>query len=306
MPLIAGLSKYCSSSVREILFAWFFLLGLRLIFLAMTFYEKIQQTAAFIQSQTSVQPKVGIILGSGLGGLIDAVAIESEIAYNIIPNFPTSTVEGHAGKLVFGKLGGKDVLLMAGRFHYYEGYDMQEVTFPVRVMKELGVETLIVSNAAGGMNTDYQVGDLVIIKDHINLFPEHPLRGRNDERLGVRFLDMSEPYDTQLISKATSIAQAKGLKVHTGVYVGLQGPTFETRAEYKWLHIIGGDVVGMSTVPEVIVARHGGLKVFAASVVTDLGIRDELNTISHEEVLEAANEAAPKLAGLVADLVSVM
>jgi len=270
----------------------------------MSLFDKIQETITFIQNRIAARPAVGIILGSGLGGLIDIVEKEVEISYGEVPNFPESTVAGHAGKLVFGKLGGKDVVLMAGRFHYYEGYDMLEVTFPVRVMKGLGVSTLIVSNAAGGMNADYKVGDLVIIRDHINLFPEHPLRGRNDERLGVRFPDMSEPYDLNLILKAKEIAAARGIKVHTGVYVGLQGPTFETRAEYKWLHIIGGDVVGMSTVPEVIVARHGGLRVFAASVVTDLGIRDELNTISHEEVLEAANAAAPVLAGLVAELIA--
>jgi purine-nucleoside phosphorylase len=272
----------------------------------MSLFDHIRETASFIQSRIHQTPSVGIILGSGLGGLIDAVTIETEIAYSEIPHFPVSTVQGHAGKLVFGKLGGKDVMLMAGRFHYYEGYNMQEVTFPVRVMKALGMDTLIVSNAAGAMNTSYAVGDLVIIKDHINLFPEHPLRGPNDERLGVRFLDMSEPYDLQLIAKAKDIAASQNLTVHTGVYVGLQGPTFETRAEYHWLHVIGGDVVGMSTVPEVIVARHGGMRVFAASVVTDLGIRDELNTISHEEVLEAANAAAPKLAGLVAKLVAQM
>lgn len=269
----------------------------------MNLFDKIQETSSFIQSKINQRPSIGIILGSGLGGLIDVVTKETEIAYTDIPHFPVSTVQGHAGKLVFGKLGGKNVMLMAGRFHYYEGYSIQDVTFPVRVMKALGVETLIVSNAAGAMNTSYNVGDLVIIKDHINLFPEHPLRGPNDERLGVRFLDMSEPYDLQLIEKAKNIAADNNLNVHTGVYVGLQGPTFETRAEYYWLHVIGGDVVGMSTVPEVIVARHGGIKVFAASVVTDLGIRDELNTISHEEVLEAANAAAPKLAGLVAALV---
>lgn len=269
----------------------------------MTLFDQIQETATFIKSKISNLPQTGIILGSGLGGLIDVISKEVEISYGEIPNFPVSTVAGHAGKLVFGKLGAKDVVLMAGRFHFYEGYSMQEVTFPVRVMQALGVETLIVSNAAGGMNQAYNVGDIVIIRDHINLFPEHPLRGKNDERLGVRFQDMSEPYDLQLIDKARAIANEKSLKVHTGVYVGLQGPTFETRAEYKWLHIIGGDVVGMSTVPEVIVARHGNMKVFAASVVTDLGIREEMSTISHEEVLEAANAAAPKLAGLVADLV---
>jgi len=272
----------------------------------MNTFDNIQETVSFIHTKIKTSPTVGIILGSGLGGLIDVVTKEVEISYSEIPHFPASTVQGHAGKLVFGKLGGKEVVLMAGRFHYYEGYSMQEVTFPVRVMKALGVETLILSNASGAMNAAYQVGDLVLIKDHINLFPEHPLRGKNDERLGVRFLDMSEPYDLKLIAAAQKIAADQQLTVHTGVYVGLQGPTFETRAEYHWLHVIGGDVVGMSTVPEVIVARHGGMKVFAASVVTDLGIRDELNTISHEEVLEAANAAAPKLAALVAELVAGM
>lgn len=269
----------------------------------MSLFDTIQQTRQFIQSKITTAPTVGIILGSGLGGLIDAVSIDTEIPYSDIPNFPESTVDGHAGKLVFGTLGGKNVVLMAGRFHYYEGYTMQEITFPVRVMRALGVETLIVSNAAGAMNRDYAVGDLVIIKDHINLFPEHPLRGPNDERLGVRFPDMSDPYDIRLVEKARKIADDQQLRVHTGVYVGLQGPTFETRAEYYWLHVIGGDVVGMSTVPEVIVACHGGMKVFATSVVTDLGIRDEINTITHEEVLEAANAAAPKLAALVTELV---
>ncbi len=269
----------------------------------MTLYDKIQETTKFIQSQTQIKPPVGIVLGSGLGGLVDAVNIVSELPYGDIPNFPVSTVEGHAGKLIFGELSGKQVVMMAGRFHYYEGYTMEEVTFPIRVMKALGVETVIISNAAGGMNEDYKVGDLVVVKDCINLFPEHPLRGKNDERLGVRFLDMSEPFDLQLVDKALNIAKQQNIQVHTGVYVGLQGPTFETRAEYKWLHTIGGDVVGMSTVPEVIVARHGAMKVFTASIVTDLGIRDELNTITHEEVLEAANKAAPILAGLVKELV---
>jgi purine-nucleoside phosphorylase len=272
----------------------------------MDLYEKIEETARFIKSKIKTAPTVGIVLGSGLGSLLDMVAVHTELSYSDIPHFPVSTVEGHAGKLVFGQLGGKEVVMMAGRFHYYEGYTMQEVTFPIRVMKAIGVETVVLSNAAGGMNTAYEVGDIVFIKDCINLFPEHPLRGKNDERLGVRFLDMSEPFNNQLLEKALAIAQKRGEKVHSGVYVGLQGPTFETRAEYKWLHIIGGDVVGMSTVPEVIVARHGNMNVFAASIVTDLGIRDELNTITHEEVLEAANKAAPKLAGIVAALVQEM
>ncbi len=256
----------------------------------------IEETVAYIKSKLSYTPKAGVILGSGLSGLVEATNIDLEIPYHEIPNFPVSTVEGHGGKLIFGTLGNTKVMLMSGRFHFYEGYNMQEVTLPVRVMKYLGCELLLVSNAAGGMNPNFKVGDLMIIKDHINLFPEHPLRGTNNASVGVRFLDMSEPYDPDLIAKAKNIAAQNNIHVHEGVYIGLQGPTFETRAEYKMLHIIGGDTVGMSTVPEVIVARHGEMKVFGMSVVTDLGIRDELNVITHEEVLEAANAAAPKMA----------
>ena len=266
-------------------------------------FEQIQETAEFIKSQLENLPEYGVILGSGLGGLTEAVAVTKELPYTLIPNFPQSTVEGHAGKLIFGTVGDKQVMMMAGRFHYYEGYDMQEVTFPVRVMKALGVHTLFVSNAAGGMNKDFRIGDIMFIKDHINLFPEHPLRGKNDTRLGTRFPDMSEPYSYDLLDKARAVAAAEGIPVQEGVYIGLQGPTFETRAEYYWLHVIGGDAVGMSTVPEVIVAIHGGMKVFAASIITDLGIREELNTITHEEVLAAANEAAPKLAKIVSELI---
>jgi len=266
-------------------------------------FELINQTADFIAERLKTKPTVGIILGSGLGLMAKDVVVDQEIPYADIPNFPKSTVEGHAGKLIFGTLGGKTVMMMAGRFHYYEGYDMQEVTFPVRVMKALGVETLLVSNAAGGMNPAFKVGDIMFINDHINQFPEHPLRGKNDERLGTRFPDMSEPYNLGLLSKARNIAQKSGIPVQEGVYVGLQGPTFETRAEYHWLHVIGGDAVGMSTVPEVIVAIHGGMKVFAASIITDLGIRDELNVITHEEVLQAANIAAPKLAAIFAGVI---
>lgn len=269
-----------------------------------TLFDKIQETKAYIQSKYTTTPSVGVVLGSGLGDLASKISVECELSYKDIPNFPVSTVEGHAGKLIFGQLGGKATVLMSGRFHYYEGYDMQQVTFPIRVMRALGVEHLFVSNAAGGMNKNYKVGDIVIIRDHINLFPEHPLRGKNDERLGVRFPDMSEPYHLNTIALAEKIAKEQQLHVQTGVYIGLQGPTFETRAEYKWLHKIGGDLVGMSTVPEVIVAIHSGMKVFGASIVTDLGIRDEMNTITHEEVLQAANEAAPKLANLVEGIVA--
>ena len=272
----------------------------------MGLYDNIQETAAFIKERIKNTPIVGIVLGSGLGGLVDKVTIETEIAYKDIPHFPVSTVQGHAGKLIFGQMGGKNVVMMAGRFHYYEGYNMQEVTFPIRVMKALGVETLMLSNAAGCMNVNFKVGDIMLIHDHINQFPEHPLRGPNDERLGVRFVDMSEPYDKPLLTLAYDVARDQNLQLREGVYIGLQGPTFETRYEYHMLHVIGGDAVGMSTVPEVIVARHGNMKVFAASVITDMGIRDELNTITHEEVLAAANEAAPKLAALVAEMVARM
>ncbi len=272
----------------------------------MSLYDKIQETAAFIKGKKKDTPTIGIILGSGLGGLVDKVEDAISFPYKDIPNFPLATVQGHAGKLILGKMGGKQVVMLAGRFHYYEGYDMQQVTFPVRVMKALGVETLIVSNAAGCMNVNYKVGDIMLIQDHINLFPGHPLRGPNDERLGVRFVDMSEPYAPELRKLAHDVAGEQGLQLREGVYVGLQGPTFETRHEYHMLHVIGGDAVGMSTVPEVIVARHGDMKVFAASVITDMGIRDELNTITHEEVLAAANAAAPRLAALVAEMVGRM
>ncbi len=269
-------------------------------------FEKIEETAAFINSRIANKPVAGIVLGSGLGGLTDIIEGAKVIPYSEIPNFPVSTVKGHGGELVFGKIGITDVVLMSGRFHYYEGYSMEMVTFPIRVMKAIGVDTLVVSNAAGGMNKNFGIGDLMIINDHINLFPEHPLRGANDERLGTRFPDMSQPYDLLLIDKAKGIAAQLGVDVKTGVYVGLQGPTFETPAEYRWLHVIGGDAVGMSTVPEVIVARHGGMRVFAMSVITDIGISDVPVTITHEEVLEAANAAAPKMAAIVASLVKTL
>jgi purine-nucleoside phosphorylase len=269
----------------------------------MTLFDKIQATASFIQDKITSAPKVGIILGSGLGGLTDIISNASEIPYANIPNFPLATVKGHGGRLVFGKIGACEVMLMAGRFHYYEGYSMEEVTFPVRVMKALDVETLIVSNAAGGTNAAFNIGDLMIIKDHINICPEHPLRGHNDDRLGPRFPDMSEPYDHKLIDLAKETGAELGISLRTGVYIGLQGPTFETPAEYRMLHAIGGDAVGMSTVAEVIVARHGGMRVFAISVITDMGISDVPITITHEEVLEAANAAAPKMAALVTAMV---
>ena len=271
----------------------------------MSLYNRIQETAAYIKERTNANPTVGIILGSGLGGLVELVDVEMEIRYEEIINFPVSTVKGHAGKLIFGKMGGKNVMILSGRFHYYEGYNMEQVTFPVRVMKALGVHTLMVSNAAGCMNVHWKVGDIMIITDHINQFPEHPLRGPNDERLGPRFPDMTEVYDKQMIQSAKKIAAEQNLDIKEGIYVGLQGPTFETKAEYYWLDAIGADVVGMSTVPEAIVARHGDMRIFAASIITDMGLREADNIITHEEVLAAANEAAPRLAKLMAGLVEI-
>lgn len=264
--------------------------------------SKLQETVNYIRSKTGLKPLAGIILGSGLGGLVDALEVETSLLYEEIPHFPVSTVKGHGGKLLFGQLNGRPVVMLSGRFHYYEGYSMQEVTYPVRVMQQLGANYLMVSNAAGGMHPDFKVGDLMIIQDHINLFPEHPLRGRNDERIGPRFPDMTEPYSLRLIAMAKEIAVQHQIHVHEGVYIGLQGPTFETKAEYRYLRVIGGDTVGMSTVPEVIVAKHMGMEVFGMSVVTDIGIRDEMNVITHEEVLEAAQAAAPKMAHLVKEL----
>ena len=264
--------------------------------------EKIKETAAFIKNQVGTTPKIAIILGTGLGQVTNLMEISHEIDYKSIPNFPVSTVEGHSGKLIFGNLGGKYVMAMSGRFHYYEGYDMKQVTFPVRVMKELGVETLIVSNAAGGMNKEFKVGDVMVITDHINLFPENPLRGKNYEELGPRFPSMTEAYSETYIDIADMVAQERNLRLMHGVYVGTPGPTFETRAEYEYFRIIGGDAVGMSTVPEVIVANHAGMKVFGISVITDLGGKDIKVAPSHEEVQMAAVTAQPTTTALLTGL----
>lgn len=266
--------------------------------------DKIQETAAYIRSKvTGPIPTTAIILGTGLGALVDHIDDKQYISYAEIPNFPVSTVEGHKGNLIFGRLGEKPVLAMQGRFHYYEGYDMKQVTFPVRVMRELGVETLYVSNAAGGMNKEFRVGDIMIITDHINLFPENPLRGKNDDKLGPRFPAMTEAYNKHLISIADEIAAEKGIRVMHGVYVGTPGPTFETPAEYEYFRVIGGDAVGMSTVPEVIVANHGGMKVFGVSVITDLGGKDVTDVPTHEEVQLAAEAAQPKMMEIMRELV---
>lgn len=265
-------------------------------------YEKIQETASWLKQRMTTNPKTAIILGTGLGQLASEITDKYEFPYNEIPNFPVSTVEGHAGKLIFGKLGGKDIMAMEGRFHYYEGYDMKEVTFPKRVMYELGIETLFVSNASGGMNPNFVIGDLMIIDDHINFFPEHPLRGKNFPT-GPRFPDMHEAYDKQLRDLADQIAKEKGIRVVHGVYVGVSGPTFETPAEYKMYHRLGGDAVGMSTVPEVIVARHCGIKVFGMSIITDLGLEDQPVEVSHEEVQVAANKAQPLMTEIMREII---
>lgn len=266
--------------------------------------NKINETAAYIKSKVQgPMPDTAIILGTGLGALVDYIEDKQLIPYTEIPNFPVSTVEGHSGNLIFGVLGGKRVIAMQGRFHYYEGYDMKQVTFPVRVFKALGVNTLFVSNAAGGMNKDFRVGDVMIITDHINLFPENPLRGKNYNELGPRFPAMTEPYSHELIKKADAIAAELGIRVKHGVYVGTPGPTFETPAEYEYFRIIGGDAVGMSTVPEVIVARHGDMRVFGVSVITDLGGKDITEVPSHEEVQLAAEKAQPSVVAIMRELV---
>lgn len=263
---------------------------------------KIQETAEWIKSHTTLRPTTAIVLGTGLGRLAEEIEVEQKFSYTDIPNFPISTVEGHSGCLLFGKLGGKDVLAMQGRFHYYEGYDMKQVTFPIRVMYELGIKTLFVSNAAGGMSPDMKIGDLMFITDHINLFPEHPLRGKNFPT-GPRFPDMSEAYNHQLLDLARGIAKEKGIHHCEGVYVGTSGPTFETPAEYKMFHILGGDAVGMSTVPEVIVAHHCGIKVFGISIITDLGVEGKIVEVSHEEVQEAANAVQPIMADIMREMI---
>jgi purine-nucleoside phosphorylase len=256
--------------------------------------EKIRETTAFIQRKVTIEPEVGIILGTGLGGLAKDIKDQQILSYSEIPNFPLSTVEGHSGKLIFGILGGKKVVAMQGRFHYYEGYGINEVTFPVRVMKYLGIKNLFVSNASGGVNPIFEIGDLMIINDHINLIP-NPLIGPNIKEFGARFPDMSQPYDHSLIALAQEIAKKHGIKTQMGCYVGTTGPTFETPKEYQYFRIIGGDTVGMSTTPEVIVARQMGIPVFAISIITDLGVPGKIVEITHEEVQRVGMEAEKKM-----------
>lgn len=267
--------------------------------------EKIKQTADFLRERINGElPKLGIIMGTGLGALSDLIDNKQIIPYSEIPNFPISTVEGHSGNLIIGNLAGKRVIGMQGRFHYYEGYDMKQVTFPVRVMKALGIDTLFVSNAAGGMNKNFQVGDVMIITDHINFFPENPLRGKNHNELGTRFPAMTEAYNKKLIQLADTIAAEKGIRLVHGVYIGVTGPTFETPAEYEAFRIMGADAVGMSTVPEVIVANHAGMTVFGISVITDLGGKEITDVPTHEEVQKAALTAQPTVLSLVHEMVA--
>lgn len=267
--------------------------------------EKIREAVQYIQSIYPGKPTVGIVLGSGLGSFTNEIKIEKEIAYTDIPHFPVSTVKGHSGRLVFGELGGKKVVAMAGRFHYYEGYDTADIILPIRVFKYLGVETLLLSNAAGATNETFKVGDIMIINDHISMFTPNPLMGKNDDDMGPRFPDMSEPYKKDLIDKAKQVAAKNNIDVKEGVYVSVTGPTFETKAEYKMIHTLGADAVGMSTVQEVIAAVHIGLPVLAISVITDLGI-GEHDIITHEEVLQAAKEAEPKLACIFKELIAML
>ncbi len=268
--------------------------------------KQFEETVKFLKKKYKGTPTVGIVLGSGLGNFVDEIEVECEVAYEDIPHFPVSTVEGHKSKLIFGKLSGKTVVAMAGRFHFYEGYKAQDTVFPIRIMKLLGVQTVLLSNAAGTVNPDHKVGDIMIINDHVSFFTPNPLIGKNIAAFGPRFPDMSEPYKKHLIEKAKAIAIVHNFDVKEGVYVAVTGPTFETRAEYKLIEILGADVVGMSTVQESIVANHMGMDVFAMSVVTDIGIRDENNTITHEEVLEAARAAEPKLATIFKELVAAI
>lgn len=265
--------------------------------------EKMKESAAYIRAKMHLSPKVGIVLGTGLGNLATQITDRVDIPYSDIPHYPISTVEGHAGRLIIGKLGGVPVLAMQGRFHFYEGYDMKTVIYPIRVMKLLGIETLFLSNAAGGMNPDMEIGELMIINDHINLFPEHPLRGQNMEEFGPRFPDMHDVYTPELIEKAKQIAAQHDIRVMEGVYVGTQGPTFETPAEYVYFRVIGGDAVGMSTVPEAIAAHHMGMRVFGMSIITDLGVPGKIVEVSHEEVQEIGNLQQPKMTLIMMELI---
>jgi purine-nucleoside phosphorylase len=265
--------------------------------------QAINETTSFIRKQTKLQPETAIILGTGLGKIADEIDAEVTIPYEDIPNFPVSTVAGHHGELIIGRYAGKDVIVLNGRFHYYEGYTMQEVTFPVRVLKFFGIKNLFISNAAGGMNPDHEVGDVMFIDDHINLMP-NPLLGKHYPEFGDRFPDMMEVYNKDLINKALESAAEQNLTAHTGCYVGVTGPTLETPKEYQYFRIIGGDTVGMSTVPEAVVAHQMGMTIFAVSVITDLGVPGKIQKISHDIVQEAAAKVTPKLVKVISEIIS--
>ena len=268
--------------------------------------EMLKETVRFIKEKVDFTPEIGIVLGTGLGGLVDVIETVGTVKYEDIPNFPVSTVKGHAGQFMFGYIGGKKVVAMQGRFHFYEGYKIQDLAIPIRTMKLLGVETVLLSNAAGGMNPNFKVGDVMIITDHINMMSTNPLIGKNEDEFGPRFPDMSAVYDKDLINKAEKIAKSQGLDVQKGVYMAVTGPTFETPAEYKFMHILGADAVGMSTVPEAIVARHADMKCFAISIITDLGVEGIVEEVSHEEVLKVANAAESKMTGIIKQLLEEM
>jgi len=265
--------------------------------------KKLQKTTDFIKKKLPDIPEAGIVLGTGLGKLVDEIKDQQSIFYNEIPNFPVSTVQGHEGRLIFGNLGNKFIVAMQGRFHYYEGWSFEEITFPIRIMKYLGINSLFLSNASGGVNPDFEIGDIMIITDHINLMPGNPLIGTHDEKLGPRFPDMSIVYDPGLISKALEIAEANNMKARTGVYAAVSGPTYETPVEYKYIRQIGADAVGMSTVPEAIVARQMNIPCFAASVITDLGVEGKIVEISHDDVIDVAGMTEPKFTLLIKELI---
>lgn len=265
--------------------------------------EKIESAANYLKSKMKFSPKVAIVLGSGLGNFSEEMTEVEKIPYSSIPHFPKSTVEGHKGQLLIGKVGGVDIIALQGRFHYYEGYSLKETTFPIRVFKALGINDLLLSNASGGLNPNQEIGDLMVLEDHIHLFPDHPLRGKNYDELGPRFPDMSEPYCLQFINWAKEISHAKQLNLKYGVYAGVQGPTYETKTEYKYLRIIGADAVGMSTTSETIVAIHANMRVFAVSIISDLGVEGKIVEISHEEVQEIAQQAGPKMNLLFKELI---
>jgi purine-nucleoside phosphorylase len=266
--------------------------------------KKIKETVEYLETKILNKPEIGIILGTGLGGLVNEIKIHHTIPYEFIPNFPVSTVEGHRGQLLSGTMSGKNVIALQGRFHYYEGYSMQELTFPIRVMKFLGIKILILSNASGGVNPEFEIGDLMVIVDHINLMKNNPLIGQNEEEIGTRFPDMSNAYDPELIKRAFEVADKLKIKLQKGVYAAVSGPTFETPAEYRYIRIIGADAVGMSTVPEVIAARHMGLRCFAFSVISDLGVPGKIVEITHKDVIQAARTVEPRMTKIIKGVIA--